>query len=327
MVKIAVDLMGGDDAPQIVIEGIKQFTNEFKDVEILVFGDEKYNQFDQPNVHFQHCTEQITMEDEPVRSIRRKKDASMVKMAEAVKNGDADACVSAGNTGALMSAGLFIVGRIKGIERPALGIVMPTIDDKGFLLLDMGANADSKPEHLHQYALMGNIYSKAIRNISNPSIGLINIGTEEKKGNALTKETYQLLSSDTTLNFVGNIEPKTLLTESSDVVICDGFTGNIVLKTLEGTAKSIFKMLKTTLTANTKNKIAAGILKKDLSGLKDKMDASEYGGAMLFGVNGVVIKAHGSSDSRAFYNALKQAKKIAEESVVETLTKEVSHIE
>lgn len=327
MVKIAVDLMGGDDAPQIVIEGIRQFTNEFKDVEVLVFGDEKFNQFDQPNVHFRHCTEQITMEDEPVRSIRRKKDASMVKMAEAVKHGEADACVSAGNTGALMSAGLFIVGRIKGIERPALGIVMPTIDDKGFLLLDMGANADSKPEHLHQYALMGNIYSKAIRNISNPSIGLINIGTEEKKGNALTKETYQLLSSDASLNFVGNIEPKTLLSESSDVVICDGFTGNIVLKTLEGTAKSIFKMLKTTLTANTKNKIAAGILKKDLSGLKDKMDASEYGGAMLFGVNGVVIKAHGSSDSRAFYNALKQAKKIAEERVVETLTKEVSHIE
>ncbi|ULG72856.1 phosphate acyltransferase PlsX [Macrococcus brunensis] len=324
MIKIAVDLMGGDNAPDIVVEGIKQLLDKDPEVEILLFGDEKHA-FQHDRVTFQHCTEVITMEDEPVRSIRRKKDASMVRMAEAVKYGEADACVSAGNTGALMSAGLFIVGRLPGVERPALALTLPTVDDKGFILLDMGANADAKPEHLAQYAQMGSIYAKSIRKISNPTVGLLNIGTEDKKGNALTRETFKLLSDQDNINFKGNVESKALLMSAADVVVTDGFTGNMVLKTLEGTATSIFKMLKQELTKNMKNKLAAGVLNKDLQGIKGKMDYAEYGGAVLFGLNGIVIKAHGSSDARAFYNALRQAKESVKEGVVEAMRKEVSH--
>ncbi|MCU7556651.1 phosphate acyltransferase PlsX [Macrococcus capreoli] len=327
MIKIAVDLMGGDNAPQIVLDAIEMFLKEFDDVEVHGYGLPEYNTIQHDRFKFFACTEQITMEDEPVRSVRRKKDASMVRAAEAVKLKTADACVSAGNTGALMSAGLFIVGRIKGIERPALAMTLPTIDNKGFMLLDMGANADAKPEHLVQYAKMANVYAKANRKISNPTIGLANIGTEDKKGNALTKETFALLQAETSLNFIGNVEPKTLLNSTADIVVTDGFTGNIILKTLEGTAANIFKMLKATLTSSTKNKLATALIKNDLAKLKGKMDYSEYGGAVLFGVNGLVIKAHGSSDKVAFYNALRQARIAIEEDVVNTLTKEVGTVD
>ncbi|TDM03997.1 phosphate acyltransferase PlsX [Macrococcus carouselicus] len=324
MIKIAVDLMGGDNAPEIVIDGVRMLLEKDADVEILLFGDEKYK-FEHERVTFQHCTEAITMEDEPVRSIRRKKDASMVRMAEAVKYGEADACVSAGNTGALMSAGLFIVGRLPGVERPALALTLPTVDDKGFVLLDMGANADAKPEHLEQYAVMGNIYAKAIRKIDKPTIGLLNIGTEDKKGNALTREAFTLLSQHKALNFIGNIESKGLLSSVADVVVTDGYTGNMVLKTLEGSAHNIFKMLKAEMTKNTKNKLAAAVLNKDLKNIKNKMDYSEYGGAVLFGLSGIVIKAHGSSDGVAYYNALRQAKESVKENVIAAMREEIAH--
>lgn len=325
MVKIAVDMMGGDNAPDIVLEGIQMVLDEYDDVEILLFGDEQLFTLNHDRIQFHHCTEKIEMDDEPVRAIRRKKDASMVRMAEAVKYGEADACVSAGNTGALMSTGLFIVGRLPGVDRPALALTLPTVDDKGFILLDMGANADAKPEHLEQYALMGNIYAQIIRKIERPTVGLLNIGTEDKKGNSLTRHTYQLLTETEQLNFIGNVEAKDLLFSTADVVVTDGFTGNMVLKSLEGTANSIFKMLKQQMTKNLKNKLAAGVLKKDMGIVKDKMDYSEYGGAILFGLNGIVIKAHGSSNGRAFFNALRQAKETVEMNVLETMKREVGH--
>ncbi len=325
MVKIAVDMMGGDNAPDIVLEGIQMVLDEYDDVEILLFGDEQLFTLNHDRIQFHQCTEKIEMDDEPVRAIRRKKDASMVRMAEAVKYGEADACVSAGNTGALMSTGLFIVGRLPGVDRPALALTLPTVDDKGFILLDMGANADAKPEHLEQYALMGNIYAQIIRKIEQPTVGLLNIGTEDKKGNSLTRHTYQLLTETEQLNFIGNVEAKDLLFSTADVVVTDGFTGNMVLKSLEGTANSIFKMLKQQMTKNLKNKLAAGVLKKDMGIVKDKMDYSEYGGAVLFGLNGIVIKAHGSSNGRAFFNALRQAKETVEMNVLETMKREVGH--
>ena len=191
------------------------------------------------------------MEDEPVRAIKRKKDSSMVKMAEAVKSGEADGCVSAGNTGALMSAGLFIVGRIKGVARPALVVTLPTTDGKGFVFLDVGANADAKAEHLLQYAQLGNIYAQKIRGINNPSVSLLNIGTEAAKGNSLTKKPMNY-SKNNSFNFQGNIEAKTLMDGNTDVVVTDGYTGNMVLKNLEGTAKSIGKMLKETIMGSLK---------------------------------------------------------------------------
>ncbi|MDU2084043.1 MAG: phosphate acyltransferase PlsX [Staphylococcus epidermidis] len=319
MVKIAVDMMGGDDAPGIVLDAVKKAVEDFKDLEIILFGDESQYNLSHERIEFRHCTEKIEMEDEPVRAIKRKKDSSMVKMAEAVKSGEADGCVSAGNTGALMSAGLFIVGRIKGVARPALVVTLPTTDGKGFVFLDVGANADAKAEHLLQYAQLGNIYAQKIRGIQNPSVSLLNIGTEAAKGNSLTKKAYDLFEKNQSFNFTGNIEAKTLMDGNVDVVVTDGYTGNMVLKNLEGTAKSIGKMLKETIMSSFKNKLAGAVLKKDLDTFAKKMDYSEYGGSVLLGLDGTVVKAHGSSNAKAFYSAIKQAKIAGEENIVQIM--------
>ena len=319
MVKIAVDMMGGDDAPGIVLDAVKKAVEDFKDLEIILFGDESQYNLSHEQIEFRHCSEKIEMEDEPVRAIKRKKDSSMVKMAEAVKSGEADGCVSAGNTGALMSAGLFIVGRIKGVARPALVVTLPTTDGKGFVFLDVGANADAKAEHLLQYAQLGNIYAQKIRGIQNPSVSLLNIGTEAAKGNSLTKKAYDLFEKNQSFNFTGNIEAKTLMDGNVDVVVTDGYTGNMVLKNLEGTAKSIGKMLKETIMSSFKNKLAGAVLKKDLETFAKKMDYSEYGGSVLLGLDGTVVKAHGSSNAKAFYSAIKQAKIAGEENIVQIM--------
>ena len=319
MVKIAVDMMGGDDAPGIVLDAVKKAVEDFKDLEIILFGDESQYNLSHERIEFRHCTEKIEMEDEPVRAIKRKKDSSMVKMAEAVKSGEADGCVSAGNTGALMSAGLFIVGRIKGVARPALVVTLPTTDGKGFVFLDVGANADAKAEHLLQYAQLGNIYAQKIRGIQNPSVSLLNIGTEAAKGNSLTKKAYDLFEKNQSFNFTGNIEAKTLMDGNVDVVVTDGYTGNMVLKNLEGTAKSIGKMLNETIMSSFKNKLAGAVLKKDLETFAKKMDYSEYGGSVLLGLDGTVVKAHGSSNAKAFYSAIRQAKIAGEENIVQIM--------
>ena len=319
MVKITVDMMGGDDAPGIVLDAVKKAVEDFKDLEIILFGDESQYNLSHERIEFRHCTEKIEMEDEPVRAIKRKKDSSMVKMAEAVKSGEADGCVSAGNTGALMSAGLFIVGRIKGVARPALVVTLPTTDGKGFVFLDVGANADAKAEHLLQYAQLGNIYAQKIRGIQNPSVSLLNIGTEAAKGNSLTKKAYDLFEKNQSFNFTGNIEAKTLMDGNVDVVVTDGYTGNMVLKNLEGTAKSIGKMLKETIMSSFKNKLAGAVLKKDLDTFAKKMDYSEYGGSVLLGLDGTVVKAHGSSNAKAFYSAIRQAKIAGEENIVQIM--------
>ncbi|MBM0823016.1 phosphate acyltransferase PlsX [Staphylococcus epidermidis] len=319
MVKIAVDMMGGDDAPGIVLDAVKKAVEDFKDLEIILFGDGSQYNLSHERIEFRHCTEKIEMEDEPVRAIKRKKDSSMVKMAEAVKSGEADGCVSAGNTGALMSAGLFIVGRIKGVARPALVVTLPTTDGKGFVFLDVGANADAKAEHLLQYAQLGNIYAQKIRGIQNPSVSLLNIGTEAAKGNSLTKKAYDLFEKNQSFNFTGNIEAKTLMDGNVDGVVTDGYTGNMVLKNLEGTAKSIGKMLKETIMSSFKNKLAGAVLKKDLETFAKKMDYSEYGGSVLLGLDGTVVKAHGSSNAKAFYSAIRQAKIAGEENIVQIM--------
>ena len=239
-----------------------------------------------------HTDEVITGDDEPVRAVRRKKDASMVLAAREVKEGRADALISAGNTGALVATGLFVVGRIPGIDRPALAPTIPTIDGKGFLLLDVGANSDAKPEHMLQNAYMGSIYSEKVRGIPNPRVGLLNIGTEEEKGNLLTKNAYELLK-ETDLNFIGNVEARDLLNGVADVVVTDGFTGNMVLKTLEGTAASLMKMLKNALTSSMKAKIGAALVLPQLKEIKKTMDYTEHGGGLLAGIQHPVIKAHG----------------------------------
>ncbi|MFC4320217.1 phosphate acyltransferase PlsX [Litchfieldia salsa] len=319
--RIAIDAMGGDHAPKVIVEGAMKAIDSFKDLQITLVGNEsKIRQYlsNDERISIIHTEVKIEGDDEPVKAVRRKKDASMVLMASEVKEGRADACISAGNTGALMAAGLFVIGRIKGIDRPALSPTLPTVDGKGFLMLDVGANVDAKPEHLLQYAIMGSIYAEKVRGIKQPKIGLLNVGTEEGKGNELTKQAFQLLSSSDLL-FIGNVESRDLLDGAADVVVTDGFTGNIALKTLEGTAMSVFSMLKSALTSNIQSKLAAAVLKPKLKELKNKMDYSEHGGAGLFGLSAPVIKAHGSSDATAIFSAIRQTREMVEKDVSGTI--------
>jgi phosphate acyltransferase len=318
---LAIDAMGGDHAPKEIVLGAMKAISHFQELHITLVGDEsKINPLltNKERITVLHTEEVILGTDEPVRAVRRKKNASMVLATQLVADGKADACISAGNTGALMAAGLFVVGRIEGIERPALTPTLPTIDGDGFLLLDVGANVDAKPEHLLQYAIMGSIYSEKVRGIHKPRVGLLNIGTEEKKGNDLTKQAFELLRA-APINFIGNVEARDLLEGVADVVVTDGFTGNMVLKTIEGTALSVFKMLKGALNSSLKSKLAAAVLKPDLYQLKNKMDYSEYGGAGLFGLKAPVIKAHGSSDAQAIFSAIKQARLMVEQDVTPSI--------
>lgn len=325
--KIAIDAMGGDHAPKEIVEGVFQAVEDFKDVEFLLYGDEvKMAPYLKQHERVQviHCSEVIEGTDEPVRAVRRKKDASMVRMAQAVADGEADACVSAGNTGALMAAGLFIVHRIDGIDRPALATTLPTLDGAGFDMLDLGANADAKPENILQYAIMGSIYAKQVRGIEKPTVGLLNIGTEDKKGNDLTKQAFKLLKEQNDINFIGNVEARELLNHAADVVVTDGFTGNMVLKTIEGVAGNIFAMLKEEFLSSTKTKVAAMMMKNNLKNLKTKMDYSEYGGAPLFGLKAPIIKAHGSSKAQAIYSAIRQTHIMVEHRVCQTIDQTIS---
>ncbi|KQL58203.1 MULTISPECIES: phosphate acyltransferase PlsX [Bacillaceae] len=317
--KIAIDAMGGDHAPHAQVEAAIRAVKEFADLQITLIGDEtkmKPLLTDSHNrISMVHTVESILDTDKPTTAVRRKKDASMVLAVNEVKAQHADACISSGNTGALMTAGLLYVGRQKGIDRPALSPMLPTKDGNGFLLLDVGANMEAKAEHLLQYAVIGDAYMQKIHQVEKPRIGLLNVGTEAGKGTELTKEAYRLLD-ESTLHFVGNVEARDLLDGVCDVVVCDGFSGNLVLKTIEGTAKMLFSMLKTELTSSISAKLAAGMLKPKLTGLKKKMDYSEYGGAGLFGLKAPVIKAHGSSDSNAFFHAIRQAKEMVDQDVV-----------
>lgn len=327
--KLALDGMGGDHAPKSVIEGAYLALEHIPNLEIQLYGQrEKLEPFltMHERLTVVHCDEVIEGTDDPARAVRRKKDSSMARMLEAVTEGKADACLSAGNTGALMAGGLFKVGRIEGIARPALATTLPTLDGNGFLMLDLGANADARPEHLVQYAIMGDVYAKKVGGLQKPRIGLLNIGTEEKKGNDLTKATFDLLK-EADLNFIGNVEARDLLNGVADVVVTDGFTGNMVLKSIEGTAEAIFKMLKATFMSSTKTKISAVLMKNDLRSLKDKMDYTEYGGASLFGLQAPVIKAHGSSNAKAIFSAIRQANTMVEHAVVPTITDTVRQLE
>jgi len=327
--KLALDGMGGDNAPKSVVEGALLALEQIPNLEIQLYGQqEKLEPF--LKIHDRltviHCEEVVEGTDDPARAVRRKKDSSMAKIMDAVGIGKADACLSAGNTGALMAGGLFKVGRIEGIARPALATTLPTLDGKGFLMLDLGANADARPEHLLQYAIMGDIYAKKVGGLQKPRIGLLNIGTEDKKGNELTKAAFELLK-EADLNFIGNVEARDLLEGVADVVVTDGFTGNMVLKSIEGTAGALFSMLKEAFMSSTKTKISAALMKNNLRELKNKMDYTEYGGAALFGLQAPVIKAHGSSNAKAIYSAIRQASTMVEHTVISTITETVRHLE
>ncbi|MBQ9914842.1 MAG: phosphate acyltransferase PlsX [Clostridia bacterium] len=306
--RIAVDAFGGDNAPDEIVKGALCAAKTLSD-EIILVGDEAklkalLEQADVTagNISIRHASEVIATGEPPVESIRKKKDSSLVVALNLVKNGEADAVVSAGNTGSYLAGAFRYVGRMKGIARPALTAIMPTVTNP-CVILDVGANADCRPQHLVQFAHMGAIYAQQVLHIENPRVALLNIGAEEEKGNSLTKETYGLLKEEN-LNFIGNIEPRDVPYGMADVIVCDGFTGNVVIKLIEGTAGALFKMLKGVFYKSLSTKLAASVLKPGLKTVKAKMDYSEYGGVPLLGLNGVVFKAHGSSDAKAFCNAI-----------------------
>ncbi|TCP29144.1 phosphate:acyl-[acyl carrier protein] acyltransferase [Scopulibacillus darangshiensis] len=320
--KLAIDAMGGDHAPQEIVKGAIQAAKTYSDLKITLVGDQTKIEpmlNSHPQFEILHTTEKIEATDSPVKAVRKKKDASMVLAIHAVKEGRADAAISAGNTGALMAAGLFGVGRIKGIDRPALAPTFPTVKkNEGFLFLDVGSNMDAKPEHLLQYAIMGSIYTEKVLNKPKPRIGLLNVGEEPGKGNELSKAAYSLLK-DAPLNFVGNVESRELLQGAADVVVCDGFSGNLVLKAIEGSAMSFFSLIKEELTSSFFSKVLAGLLYPKLKGIKNTMDYAAYGGACLFGLAAPVIKAHGSSNAHATYTTIQQARLLVEKNVVNTI--------
>jgi len=326
--KIIVDGMGGDNAPQDIVQGAVQAVNEFH-IDIIIVGKEKViekelDKYNYPNERIEVLDAQdiITNEDDPAMAIRRKKDSSMVVGLRALKEGIGDGFVSAGNTGALLAGGMLIVKRIKGVDRAALASVYPNLNSIS-LLVDAGANVDSKPDYLRQFALMGSIYMENVMAINNPKVGLVNIGAEEGKGNQLVKEAYYLLK-DANINFIGNLEGRDLPQGEADVIVCDGFAGNIVLKTTEGVAISLFSQLKEVLTSNIKSKLGAILLQSELKSLKSQLDYREYGGAPLLGTQKPIVKAHGSSDAYAIKNAIGQMISFINKDVINIISKNIS---
>lgn len=320
---IAIDAMGGENAPEAIVKAVLKAKTELPETKFLLFGDKEQlrnlipaNQIsDQLGVVA--TTEVIADEDEPVKAIRHKKDSSMVQAANFVKEGKADALLSLGNTGALLACGIFIIGRIRGITRPGL---MPTLpvknSDEGFNMVDVGANAKSKPEYLLQWAQMASYYAKKIREIENPRVMLLNNGAESDKGDEVHQEAYKLLK-DSNLNFLGNIEGNELLLGKANVVVTDGFTGNAVLKNIEGTSSVLLHLLKDSLlNGGMMTKLGALLVKGSLAGLKSKFDTAKYGGAVLLGVNAPVVKTHGRSNERPIYYTLKQVDKMIAENLV-----------
>ena len=319
---IVVDAMGGDNAPDAVVKGCILARDEYN-VNIILSGREQdikkildKNTTNYKNIDILNAEEVITNEDKPVLALRRKKDSSLVKALNAVKNNDADAIVSAGSTGALLSGGLLVIGRIEGIERPALAPLIPSMKGGFSMLIDSGANVDCKSNFLYDFAIMGDIYMQKVMGISSPRIALANIGAEKGKGNKLTIEAYELLENSVLpINFCGNIEAREILQGKADIIVCDGFVGNMILKTLEGTVKEIMSGLKDELTSSFMSKIGGALIKPSLRSFKSKFDYKEHGGAPLLGVKAPVIKAHGSSDDIAIKNAIRQAKVFCESRV------------
>lgn len=322
MKTIAIDAMGGENAPKAIVDAVLKAKPKLKDTKFVLFGDEeKINKLIPPEqkdrIDVIATSEIIVDSDEPVKAIRRKKNSSMVVAANYVKSGKADALFSLGNTGALLACGIFIIGRIKGVERPALMPTLPSAkSEDGFNIIDVGANAQSKPEYLVQWAQMANFYAQKIRNIKNPTVALLNNGAEDDKGDPLHQEAYKLLKA-TNLNFIGNVEGNDLMEGKADVIVTDGFTGNATLKAIEGTASVILRLLKESLLNNgLRPKVGALLAKPGLTALKKRFDTARYGGAVLLGVNAPVVKTHGRSNIRPIYYTLLQIDKMLSQDLV-----------
>lgn len=326
---IAVDAMGGDNAPAEIVKGAVEASKTVKYKLALVGKEDIINtelkkyQYDRDKIQVVNATEVIENCDTPTDAIKHKKDSSMVVGMNMVKKGEAKAFVSAGNTGALLTGATVIVGRIKGVQRPALGTMLPT--EKGFtLMLDAGANVDAKPEYLVQYAKMGSVYYENVMGKSNPSVGLVNIGAEREKGNAMVKEAYGLLEQAEGINFTGNTEARDITLGDVDVIVCDAFVGNVILKFMEGFGKSILRIIKKELMSGTMSKIGALMASGAFKRLKKNyFEYDDIGGAPFLGLKGLVVKAHGSSNAGAIAGAIKQCEKFIDTDMVEKIAEKL----
>ena len=325
MIKLAIDAMGGDFAPEETIKGVNLAIKEFSDLELVIYGDtDEINKYLVPNerIKIVHAPSKIDMgEKDPIGEIRRNKETSLVKAFQAVKDKEVDGVVTAGPTQAVISAAHLIIRRIKGMKRVALCPTMPNMGDKARILLDVGANVELRSEHLVQLAEYATIYLREVKGIADPVIGLLNIGTEPGKGREVDKETYYAMKDCKNINFYGNVEPKELFSTPCDALITDGFTGNMVIKTCEGSAKAIGGFLKKEIKASFFAKIGYLFMNKVFKKFKKVMNPDEIGGAVLFGVDGVVVKSHGSSSDYAFYRAIEKARLIASAKVVDKMKK------
>ncbi|TNF55767.1 phosphate acyltransferase PlsX [bacterium] len=328
--RIALDAMGGDHAPAATVEGAIKAVNESHSLSVILVGNEKEIKKELKNkkhprssILIEHASQIVEMDEPPLTALRRKKDSSIKIAVDLVKQGHADAMVSAGNSGAVMATALLLLRKLHGVERPAIAAVMPTL--KGlFILIDAGANVDCKAKHLLQFAIMGQAYAKSIFDVRSPRVGLLGIGEEDVKGNELTKEVFQLLKGSG-INFIGNIEGKNIFMGDADVVVCDGFVGNIALKISEGLAEAMRKMLKREISDKTTGKIGYVLLKDAFKRFKKRTDYSEYGGAPLLGISKPCIISHGRSSSKAIKNAIKIASEFHKKKVMEIISAELSH--
>lgn len=323
MIKLAIDAMGGDYAPEITVKASMEAIKEYPDLELVLYGDEnKIKEYLIPDerITVVHSPKIIDMgEHDPIGEIRRNKDTSMVMAFSAVRDNQVDGVVTAGPTQGAIVAAHMVIKRIRGMKRVALCPNVPSFKESGAILLDVGANTSITPEYILQYAEYANIYVKEVKGISNPKLYLLNIGTEPGKGRELEQQTYELLSKSETINFCGNIEPKELLTSDADIIITDGYTGNIAMKTFEGTAKSFGKALKEEIKSSLGGKIGYLFMRKNLKRFQERFSAERIGGATLFGVDGTVIKAHGSSSVEAYKNAIGLCRKVVAHGVVDKM--------
>jgi glycerol-3-phosphate acyltransferase PlsX len=327
--RIGIDFFGGDNAPEAIIDSIQEIIGEIEST-IVLYGDETTivrllteNKINLEKIEIVHTTQVVTGEDKPVQAVKKKKDSSMMKGLVDLRKDKIDAFLSAGNSGALLAGGLLKVGRLQGIDRPALVTPYPT--SKGIsVLADAGANAECKSRNLKEFSLMGSIYASEIMGIENPKVGLVNIGDEKGKGTTLVKESYDAIEALEPINFIGNLEARDIPFGKADVIVCDGFTGNVILKLSEGVAKSITDMIKDAFTKNILTKLSALFVKSGLSKMKKKLDYSEYGGAPLLGVKKLVVKAHGSSNAKAFKNAILFTEKSLKSDIIGKIKKYLS---
>jgi len=325
--RIALDAMGGDHAPASTVEGAVEAVRKAKDISVILVGDRtgitrelKKKEYPHSRISIKHASQVVGMDESPASALRRKKDSSIRVAFELVKSGDADAVVSAGNSGAVMTTALYTLGRIPGVDRPAIATVMPALKGR-FVLIDAGANVDCKPNHMVQFAIMGEAYVKHVFDIRDPKIGLLGIGEEDVKGNELTRIVFKYLKA-LHKNFVGNVEGKDIFSGDIDVVVCDGFVGNIALKISEGLAEAVTKMLKMEIKKRASGKLGYLLLKNAFRSFKKKTDYSEYGGAPLLGVAKPCIIGHGRSTARAIKNAIRVAVELHQKKVVERIAEE-----